>query len=189
MTRRKVSPRTSLGSHSSKRWMIRTLSAWPLLRVFSSYTSCSLLSAVQSTLQFPFSKPCSRKFAQTLSIGSHYNPSYSYLSSYPAFTVSTFRGKKLINFLTTHSNLVMSPKSYSTPRRTEWLTRVRVILLLTGSQSVSQSVSPTWLWAPICDSWPYICFTTKFWFYMSWGALPVGCTGPSCKRSHSLSVS
>jgi hypothetical protein len=35
-------------------------------------------------LHFPFSRPCSEHFPPTLSIGLHYNPLYTYPSSYPA---------------------------------------------------------------------------------------------------------
>jgi hypothetical protein len=48
---------------------------------FSSYASYWFLPAVQPTLHFPSSRPCSRQFPQTLPIGSDYNPPYSYPTS------------------------------------------------------------------------------------------------------------
>jgi len=61
------------------------LLAMPLFRAFSSYASCWLLPALQFTLNFPLSRPCSGHLPPMLSIGSHSNPPYPYSSSHLAY--------------------------------------------------------------------------------------------------------
>jgi hypothetical protein len=59
-----------------------------------------------------------------------------------------------------------------------------VILLLT----FSQSISPSWLRAPSCDSWPYFSLEENFGIVFRGASTPMGVRGCHVQGSQSLSL-